>query len=94
MGLKGMSKKDLKDSQTVIGGMEFFGVSEDDLPHIARIAELEAKVASLEESVSQLRSVINDIYAGIAAPKGSVATPQEAFMEYAEPVKEFKPYGI
>lgn len=81
MGLKTLSKRNLKNAKNLISGIEFYGVNEDDISNIAKIKFLELKIAELEKQIDILIKHNN---------KENQSEIDEQLKQFFNPIEGFK----
>lgn len=59
MGLKNLTPKELKKAQRILKALEFYGVTEEDIPLIATIKDLKVIVEKLSKEVISLKNTSN-----------------------------------
>ena len=83
MGLKQLTAKELKKAQRIIKALEFYGVTEEDIPLIAEIKSLKESVAVLKKEVTALKNTSAEISRQYYNPSA----------DYSKGVEEFYPHG-
>lgn len=76
--MRKLKGRTLRDAKRLLEVLEYYGVSEEDIPLLAAVKAIESRVAAVEGKVDP------------AAPKGAAEEIVKAFMEAPE---EFDPHA-
>lgn len=87
MGLKELTSSDLKKAHKIIAVLEFYGVTEDDIPLIAEIKNLRMEL-------NDIKKIIKNEYTNNQKSKeNKVFSKDQILKAYLEPQEEFIPNG-